>query len=110
MDEILAKLKYGPNSFEVLEKGSYVLCAVTGKKIDMGKFKTPTLRNISQTSPYMHDGRFKTLREVIDFYVQGGIENPNLDPDMGKLDLTEKEKLNLESFLRTLDGKIIKIK
>jgi len=84
--------------------------AVTGRKIDMGKFKTPTLRNISQTSPYMHDGRFKTLREVIDFYVQGGIANPNLDPDMGKLDLTEKEKKNLESFLRTLDGKIIKIK
>ena len=84
--------------------------AVTGKKIDMGKFKTPTLRNISQTSPYMHDGRFKTLREVIDFYVQGGIVNSNLDPDMEKLDLTEKEKKNLESFLRTLDGKIIKIK
>ncbi len=76
----------------------------------MGKFKTPPLRNISQTAPYMHDGRFKTLREVIDFYVQGGIANPNLDPDMRKLDLTEKEKLNLESFLRTLDGKIIKIK
>ena len=65
---------------------------------------------ISQTSPYMHDGRFKTLREVIDFYVQGGIVNSNLDPDMEKLDLTEKEKKNLESFLRTLDGKIIKIK
>ena len=84
--------------------------AVTRKKIDMGKFKTPTLRNISQTAPYMHDGRFKTLREVIDFYVQGGIENPNLDPDMGKLDLKEKEKLNLEIFLRTLNGKILEIK
>ncbi|MED5580319.1 MAG: cytochrome c peroxidase [Nitrospinota bacterium] len=84
--------------------------AVTGKKFDMGKFKTPTLRNISQTAPYMHDGRFKTLREVIDFYVQGGIKNPNLDPDIGKINLTEKEKLNLEIFLRTLDGKILKIK
>ena len=76
----------------VSEKADPPVCRI----MDYGKFKTPTHRNISQTSPYMHDGRFKTLREVFEFYVQGGIENPNLDPDMGKLDLTEKEKLNLD--------------
>ena len=75
---------------------------------DIGKFITPTLRNIEKTFPYMHDGRFKTLEEVIDFYNSGVKDSETLDPIMNKrgetreLHLTPKEKSDLISFLKTL--------
>jgi cytochrome c peroxidase len=78
--------------------------AVTKRPTDRGKFKTPTLRNVSQTAPYMHDGRFATLEEVVDFYDKGGLPNPNLDPDIIPLGLTAQEKADLLAFLRALDG------
>ena len=53
---------------------------VTGVEADRGAFKTPALRNVALTAPYMHDGSMKTLREVIEFYRDGGRANPNLDP------------------------------
>ena len=53
--------------------------AVTKNREDWGAFKTPTLREIAQTAPYMHDGSLKTLEEVVDFYDKGGIPNKNLD-------------------------------
>ncbi len=74
--------------------------AVTGLEGDTGAFKTPTLREISRTAPYMHDGRFATLEEVIDFYDKGGTPNPWLDEEIFPLKLTAEEKADLAAFLR----------
>jgi len=71
---------------------------------DRGKFKTPGLRNLSDTWPYMHDGSQTSLMEVIEFYDQGGEDNHWLDRDMKKLSLSEQEKLDLVAFLKALDG------
>ncbi|MDA1000581.1 MAG: c-type cytochrome [bacterium] len=83
---------------------------VTGQKQDLGKFKTPTLRLITLTAPYMHDGRFRTLAEVVDFYDKGGTQNPNLDPDIKPLSLTPEEKKHLIAFLRSLTGTVPSIR
>lgn len=77
---------------------------VTGNASDRGKFKTPTLRNISHTAPYMHDGRFNTLDEVIDFYSSGLQLSETIDPLMkkaldGGVNLTLQEKKDLKAFL-----------
>jgi len=77
---------------------------ITGEEDQIGAFKTPTLREISKTSPYMHDGRFVTLEEVIDFYNKGGIQNPQLDNTMVPLNLTPEEKKDLVEYLRALNG------
>ena len=74
--------------------------AVTGLAGDMGAFKTPTLREIARTAPYMHDGRFATLEEVINFYDKGGTPNPWLDEEIFPLKLTDQEKADLATFLR----------
>jgi cytochrome c peroxidase len=58
------------------------LFAVTGDPMDLGRFKTPTLRNIEYTAPYMHDGRFQTLEEVVDFYSSGVQNTATVDPLM----------------------------
>lgn len=71
---------------------------------DKGAFKTPTLRNVAKTAPYMHDGSLKTLRAVVDFYVGGGNSNPYLDKDMKPLNLTSKERADLVVFLESLTG------
>ncbi|QOJ35387.1 MAG: c-type cytochrome [Nitrospira sp.] len=71
---------------------------------DVGAFKTPTLREVSRTAPYMHDGRFATLEEVVDFYNQGGIKNPHLDNTLIPLELTAEEKRDVVAFLRSLNG------
>lgn len=82
--------------------------AITGDQRDMGRFMTPTLRNIELTAPYMHDGRYSTLMEVIDFYDHGVNENSAVDPFMTKvngskiLNLTPLEKIRLIAFLKTL--------
>lgn len=82
------------------------LGAVTGRPQDNAKFKTPTLRNIALTAPYMHDGRFQTLEEVIDHYDSGGHPSPTIDPNMkfteGGLQLTPEKKQQLIAFLHTL--------
>jgi len=80
------------------------LYEITEDPADRWKYKTPTLRNISLTAPYMHDGGFKTLEGVIDFYNQGGIENEELDPLIKPLSLTDSEKYNLLAFLNSLTG------
>jgi len=79
----------------------------TGQSADRGKFKVPTLRNIAQSAPYMHDSRFKTLEEVVDFYSSKIQQSsPNIDehmPDFGSgLNLTMQEKADLVAFLKTL--------
>jgi cytochrome c peroxidase len=83
------------------------LGAVTADTADYGKFKVPTLRNIELTGPYMHDGRFETLEEVVDFYSEGVIDNAFTDPFMeykhlGGAQLTFEEKQKLIAFLKTL--------
>lgn len=80
--------------------------AVTGKEEDRGAFKTPTLRQLARTAPYMHDGSLKTLEEVIEFYNAGGRPNSHLDPEIKLLKLTEEERQALVAFLRSLTGTI----
>ena len=77
---------------------------VTKNAEDIGAFKTPTLREIAGTAPYMHDGRFATLEDVVRFYNQGGIKNPHLDNTVIPLELTEPEQQDLVAFLRSLNG------
>ncbi len=82
---------------------------VTRLERDRGAFKTPTLRSIVETAPYMHDGVFKTLEEVVDFKNEGGGANPNLSPLMKPLHLTAEEKADLIAFLKALTGEPLKI-
>ena len=81
---------------------------VTRADKDKGAFKTPTLRSVTETAPYMHDGAFKTLEEVVDFLDQGGGSNPRLSPLMRPLGLTTEEKADLVMFLKALTGEPIK--
>jgi len=78
--------------------------AVTHQPEDRGKFRTPTLRNVALTAPYMHDGRFATLGQVVDFYAAGGHPNPNLDPEIRGFTLTAAQKADLIAFLNALTG------
>ncbi len=82
---------------------------ITKKPEDLGKFKTPGLRNIAKTAPYMHNGQFKTLEEVVDFYNNPSnfIKNPiNIDWSLVKpMGLTNQEKADLVNFMKTLTDK-----
>jgi cytochrome c peroxidase len=71
---------------------------------DAGQFKTPTIRNVEQTAPYMHDGSLKTLEEVVEWYAKGGHPNPHLDKDIKKLDLTDQDKADLVAFMKACTG------
>ncbi|MDN4165417.1 cytochrome c peroxidase [Cytophagales bacterium LB-30] len=80
---------------------------ITLSEADRGKFKVPSLRNIAVTGPYMHDGRFRTLRQVLDFYSTGVQSSETLDPllqaeDTPGIALSEIEKTQLIAFLETL--------
>ena len=77
---------------------------VTGESRDRGAFKTPSLRSVALTAPYMHDGSLPTLEAVIDFYDRGGDDNPALDDEIQPLGLSEVEKRQLLAFLRALGG------
>jgi cytochrome c peroxidase len=77
---------------------------VSGRDEERGAFRTPTLRQVAQTAPYMHDGSLGTLEEVIELYDRGGNANPWLDPEMRPLNLTAREKADLVAFLRALTG------
>jgi cytochrome c peroxidase len=79
---------------------------VTGNALNKGEFKTPTLRNIELTAPYMHDARFQTLEEVVRFYSEGLKWSPTIDPlmkqvDSGGVGFTESEILDMVAFLKT---------
>jgi cytochrome c peroxidase len=76
--------------------------AITRKEADRGKFKTPTLRGVVLTAPYMHDGSLKTLQDVVEFYNRGGGANPNLDPALAPLGLSADEVRALAAFLEAL--------
>ena len=92
---------YEDGSF--VDEGRFI---VTKREKDRGAFKTPTLRDVALTPPYMHDGSLENLEDVVDEYDEGGTANPSLDREMGKLDLSDGEKAALVAFLKTLTGKL----
>jgi cytochrome c peroxidase len=79
---------------------------VTKLERDRGKFKTPTLREIARTAPYMHDGSLPTLADVVEFYDQGGRANPNLMRIVRPLGLSPADKQALVKFLEALSGTV----
>ncbi len=83
---------------------------VTKKDSDKGAFKTPTLRNITDTAPYMHNGFFPTLFEVVQFYNGGGGRSENKSPDIHGLNLTGEEVNDLIEFMKALTGELVQIK
>jgi cytochrome c peroxidase len=88
---------------QLVDQGRFV---VSGQDRDRGAFKTPTLREIARTAPYMHDGSLATLEDVIDFYSRGGRPNPHLDPEMRPQDFSAADKRALVAFLRALSGRV----
>ncbi len=79
---------------------------MTGEETDRGRFKTPTLREVARTAPYMHDGSLATLEDVVEFIDRGSNANPYLEGDIRALNLTEEEKAALVAFLRSLSGTV----
>lgn len=71
---------------------------------DKGAFKTPSLRNVAETAPYMHDGKLKTLKEVVDFYAGGGNSNAYLDKRIPAIRMTGRDRQDLVEFLKSLSG------
>lgn len=96
---------------EVVDRG---VGAITGNSSELGSFKVPTLRNIALTAPYMHDGRFQTLEQVIEHYSTGIKNSPNLASELRsngsakKFNFTEQQKNDLISFLNTLTDDVLK--
>lgn len=74
-----------------------------------GAFKTPTLRNVEFSAPYMHDGSQQTLEEVVEWYAKGGHPNPHLSDKIKKLDLTDQDKADLVAFMKALTGPFPKV-
>lgn len=106
MDQKFHNLGVGAFGKRMKDGGRYL---VTGDHDDLGKFKTPNLRNAELTSPYMHDGSIATLEDVVEFYDKGGTANPNLDKEIKPLGLSVDEKKALVAFLKTItDDKLAK--
>ena len=74
-------------------------------KLMRGAHKTPSLRDVALTAPYMHNGAYATLRQVVEMYNRGGDHKENLDPNMKELNLTDREVDDLVEFMRSLTGK-----
>jgi cytochrome c peroxidase len=85
------------------DMGRYLVTKLDGHQ---GAFKTPTLREIANTAPYMHDGSQKTLEEVIEFYDDGGHPNVWRSPKVKRLKLTRQERQDLVEFLKALSGEV----
>ena len=77
---------------------------------EKGAFKTPTIRDITRTAPYMHDGSEKTLEQVVEYYNKGGNKNPSLDANMVPLNLTDTEKADIVAFMKSVTGETIIVK
>jgi cytochrome c peroxidase len=88
-------------SADGLDSGRY---AVTQQPSDRGRFRTPSLRNVARSAPYMHDGSVETLEAVLDLYDRGGNPNPNLDAALRPLRFTSEERSALIAFLRALNS------
>jgi cytochrome c peroxidase len=76
--------------------------AITHDASDRGRFKTPTLRGLALTAPYMHDGSKATLEEVVTYYRDGGIKNSYLAPVLAPIEMSDDDARNLVQFLRAL--------
>ncbi len=103
--------KFSNNGIDKVEKTNEFIDigrgGITGKTEDNGKFKIPSLRNLVFTAPYMHDGRFSTIEEVVEFYSSGVKKSPTIDPKMeyahqGGVQLSKDEKRKIVAFLKTL--------
>ncbi len=99
-DERFHNLGIGYHDGMMSDPGRY---ETTRDPEDFGAFKTPMLRNVSRTAPYMHDGSLATLEDVVDFYNRGGNKNPNQSAGLKPLYLSESDKASLVAFLRALD-------
>ncbi len=86
------------------------LYAVTKSRQDFGRFRTPTLREVARTAPYMHNGSLPTLEAVVAFYDQGGGDTESKDPLLKKLNLTKQERDDLVAFLKSLSGEKVEVK
>lgn len=82
----------------------------TMKDEDRGAFKTPTVRNVVQSAPYMHDGSQKTLEEVVNWYAKGGHPNPHLSNKIKELKLSDQDKSDLVEFMKGLTGEFPKVR
>lgn len=99
-DELYHNLGVGMDAAEP-DLGRFV---VTGEEKDKGAFKTPTLRNVAQTAPYMHDGSQQTLEEVVRWYAKGGHANPHLSDKIKKFEASEQDIQDLVEFMKALTG------
>jgi len=101
-DNSFHNIGIGVDLGQITDQGRY---AVTKQDKDRGAFRTPSLRNVARTGPYMHDGSLKTLKEVVDYYIGAGNSNPYLDKEIHVLDfLSGQERSDLEAFLEALTG------
>lgn len=96
------------NSVGLPAKKDWGRYEVTRDPSDLLRFKTPTLRNVNLTAPYMHDGSISTLREIVEFYNRGGVPHDGLDPSVKPLGLSSEEMDDLVAFLRSLTGDTIR--
>jgi cytochrome c peroxidase len=88
---------------EPIDLGRY---RVTKLDKDQGSFLTPSLRNVALTAPYMHDGKLKTLKDVVDFYAGKGNSNPHLDERIARIELSGQDRSDLVEFLKSLTGEM----
>lgn len=106
LDDFIAAVRQGKKADDfpltAIQRSELGRFNATNDLADMGKFKTPTLRNIALTAPYMHDGSLKTLEEVIEHYDQGGDRNRFIDTKIFPLHLTKEEKTDLVEFMKSL--------
>lgn len=110
-DEQFHNLGVGAGVVHLHEMGEYSLpddgrMVVTGNPADYAAFKTPTLRNLSDTGAYFHDARSGTLEEAVEFIARGGAPNKNLSPLIRELDLASAEIDDLVAFLKSLEGEL----
>ena len=88
---------------EAADEGRFLITQLAS---DRRAFKTPTLREVARTAPYMHDGSLATLTDVVEHYSEGGSGDPNLDPEIRPLHLSTSERRALVEFLRALNGHV----
>jgi cytochrome c peroxidase len=111
-DEQFHNLGIGWNESEhrFADLGRWAIDAIGAKNPrNLGAFKTPTVRDVTRTAPYMHDGSLKSLEAVVEHYDKGGIANPALDKDIKKLNLTDQEQKDVVAFMKALTSEPIKV-
>jgi len=111
-DEQFHNLGIGWNAAtkDFADKGRWVATPIGAKNnADLGAFKTPTVRDVARTAPYMHDGSLKTLEAVVEHYDKGGNPNPYLDKDIKPLKLTKQEQADVVAFMKALTGAEVKV-